>query len=255
MFEDEEFMENEKKKIGWLEFDLFKSYPDVIHGCFNRHGGASSGHFTSLNVSDYVGDHSDCVKVNREKICEVFNIPNLIFPHQTHSVNIVRITAQNQLQAHVADSLYTTEKNIGLCASTADCQAAVFYDSKHKVIAVAHAGWRGSVQNIYGKVVDQLKKDIGTNPKDLFVGISPSLGPCHAEFKNYKQELPKEFWPFQSKPHYFDFWKISRMQLMNAGIPEKNIEIAEICNYCNNDYFSYRREPKCGRNATVIALK
>jgi copper oxidase (laccase) domain-containing protein len=46
------------------------------------------------------------------------------------------------------------------------------------------------------------------------------------------------------------------MQLTAAGIAEENIEISEICTYCNiKDYFSHRREAKGGRHATVVVLK
>ena len=90
-------------------------------------------------------------------------------------------------------------------------------------------------------------------------GISPashSLGPDHAEYKNYKQEIPQDLWSFQTKPNYFDFWEISKKQLNGCGISEKNIEISCLCTVCNkNDYFSYRADKKTGRNVTIAALK
>ena len=249
-------MENEKKKIEWLEFDQLEPYPHVVHGVFLRHGGVSEGPYLSLNASTEVGDHPDSVKCNRLKICQVLEVERIVFPHQKHEWGVVHITGANWSQTHQADALFTTEKNIALAVSHADCQAAIFFDPVHQAIAVAHSGWRGSVQNIYAKLIEQLKINVGTNPKDLLVCISPSLGPCHAEFKNYKQELPQEFWPFQTKPQYFDFWKISQMQLTGAGVLEKNIEISRICNFCNaTEYYSYRRETKTGRNATVVVLK
>jgi polyphenol oxidase len=248
-------VENEKAKLQWLEFDQLEPYPHVIHGVFMRHGGMSVGPYTSLNVSTDVGDHPDSVKFNRLEICKVLEVEQIVFPHQQHGVDVVRITNANALKVHQADALLTTEKNIALAVTHADCQAAIFFDPIHEVIAVAHAGWRGSVQNIYAKVIDQLKS-VGTHPKDLIVCIAPSLGPCHAEFKNYKQELPQDFWSFEVKPHYFDFWKISRMQLMGAGVLEKNIEMSEVCNVCEaKDYYSHRREAKTGRNATAVVLK
>ena len=249
-------MENEKRKLEWLEFNLLKPYQHVIHGVFARHGGVSVGNYASLNVSDGVGDHPDSVKVNRERICKALQAEIVVFPHQMHGVNVVRITRRNCQASHQADAFFTTEKNIGIGVSHADCQAAIFYDPAHEAIGVAHSGWRGSAQNVYARLVDVMKTQIGTKPQDLIVCIAPSLGPCHAEFKNYKQELPENFWPFQVKPHYFDFWAISKMQLIASGIPEKNIEIAGVCNYCTStDYYSHRREAKCGRNGTVVMLK
>jgi YfiH family protein len=216
----------------------------------------SIGPYASLNVSAEVGDHPDSVKFNRQEIAKALGAQQIVFPHQNHGIDIARITMANASKMHQADALFTTEKNIALAVTHADCQAALFYDPSHEVIGVVHAGWRGSVQNIYAQMVERLKEDVGTKPKDLLVCISPSLGPCHAEFKNYKQELPKEFWTFQTKPHYFDFWKISRMQLTAAGVLEQNIENSDICNYCNaKDYYSHRREAKSGRHATAVVLK
>ena len=249
-------MEFEKAKMEWLEFDLLEPYPHVIHGVFLRHGGTSRGAFTTLNVGEGTSDHPDSVKVNREAVRKAVGVEHLVFPHQTHGTNVHRVTAKNLGKAAQADALFTTEKNIGLAVTHADCQAAIFYDPVHEAVAIAHAGWRGSAQNIYARVVEALQRDVGTQPHNLIVCISPSLGPDHAEFKNYKQELPQDFWSFQTKPNYFDFWKISRKQLAACGIPEKNVEITEICTYCNSkDYFSHRRDKETGRHATVVALK
>lgn len=249
-------MHYKKDKPEWLEFDLLTPYPHVSHGVFERHGGVSDPPYESLNLANEVGDHAACVKVNREKILASLGIDHLVFPHQTHGTGIARITSENKDQIHQADALITTEKNIGLAVSHADCQGAIFFDPEHQAIAVAHVGWRGNVQNLYEKLVHALKEQIKTNPKHLLVCISPSLGPDHAEFTNYKQELPEDFWSYQVKPHYFDFWAISKSQLTRSGIPEKNIEIAQICTVCTpNDYFSYRRDHRTGRNATVVALK
>ena len=249
-------MELEKQKLEWLEFDQLEPFSHVIHGVFLRHGGTSEGPCSSLNMGDGNHDHPDNVKVNREIVRKAIGVPQLIFPHQTHGMNVHRVTSKNIGKAPQADALFTTEKGIGLAVSHADCQAAIFYDPVHEAVAVVHCGWRGSVQNIYARTVEAMQRDIGTQPQNLIVCISPSLGPDHAEFKNYKQELPQEFWPFQVKPLYFDFWAISRKQLTACGVPDKNIEITSVCTYCNpKDYFSYRREKNTGRHATVVALK
>lgn len=249
-------MDADKKKMEWLEFDLLEAYPHVSHGIFLRHGGASKGPCASLNVGDGASDYGEIVKMNRELVRKAIGVEHLIFPHQMHGTNVQRITAKNLGKLPQADALFTTEKNIGLGVTHADCQAAIFYDPVHEAIAVVHSGWRGSVQNIYARTLEAMQREIGTQPQNLIVCISPSLGPDHAEFKNYKQELPQDFWGFQVKPNYFDFWAISRKQLSSLGILDKNIEITEICTVCNpKDYFSYRREKDTGRHGTVVAMK
>jgi YfiH family protein len=228
----------------------------VAHGVFSRHGGTSRGSFAALNVSDSVGDHPDSVKVNRENIRKALGIPKIIYANEVHGSNVHRVTAKNMGKVPPADALYTTEKNVGLAATHADCQIAFFYDPVHEAVAIAHAGWKGTAQNLFARVVETLHREIGTQAHNLIVCISPSLGPDHAEFKNYKQEIPQDYWNFQVKPTYFDFWAISRKQLTGAGVPDKNIEMSEICTFCaKEDYFSYRREKETGRHASVIGLK
>lgn len=249
-------MEFEKGKMEWIEFDLLESYPHVVHGIFLRHGGTSDGRHASLNLGETVGDNPENVKVNREAVRKALQIPKVIYPSQSHGVNIHRVTAKNIDKVPHADALFTTEKNIGLAVTHADCQAVVFYDPVHEAVGVVHAGWRGMAQNIFSVVIEAMHRDIGSQPHNLIACISPSLGPDHAEYKNYKQELPEDFWPFQVKPNYFDFWAISKKQLTGCGISDKNIEVSEACTFCNpKDYFSHRRDKDTGRHATIVALK
>jgi YfiH family protein len=249
-------MEFEKGKIEWLEFDLLESYPHIAHGVFLRHGGVSTGALQSLNVGDSTGDSPESVKMNRELIRKAIGVPKLLFPHQSHGVNVQRVTAKNMDKVPHADAMFTTEKNLALGVTHADCQAAIFYDPVHEAVGVAHAGWRGMAQNIYARLLDSMQREMGTQPQNLIVCISPSLGPDHAEYKNYKQELPQDFWAFQPKPNYFDFWAVSRKQLSSLGVLDKNIEITEICTHCQADeYFSHRRDKSTGRHGTVVALK
>lgn len=137
----------------------------------------------------------------------------------------------------------------------ADCQAALLYDPVQKAIGNVHCGWRGSILNIYEEVVMQMNALYGSQPRDILVCISPSLGPMAAEFIHFKKELPESFWKYQVKPTYFDFWEISKRQLLEVGILEKNIEIAGMCTYTNQkDFFSYRRNKLTGHHGTCIAL-
>lgn len=153
------------------------------------------------------------------------------------------------------DALVTADKGMALMIKHADCQAAIFYDPTNQAIANVHAGWRGSVSNIYAEIVHTMQQTFGSRPQELLACISPSLGPEEAEFIHYNQELPEELWDFQVKSNYFDFWAISEYQLQAAGLLPHHIEIAKISTYSNaHDYFSYRRERVTGRNGTVVAL-
>jgi len=250
-------MEYGKGKIEWIEFDSLEPYPHIIHGTFLRHGGTSKGKFSTLNAGDQVGDHPDCVKVNREEIRKVLDLPKIIYANQSHGTDIHQVTEKNRDEkVPVADALMTKEKGIGLAVVHADCQVAMFYDSKHDAVAIAHSGWKGLVKNFFAKVVSAMSQEFGTDPENLIACLSPSLGPDHAEYKNYKQDFPQEWWSSQVSPDHFDFWEISKKQLTQSGLRESHIEIFNVCTHCNpEEYFSYRRDKDTGRNATIIALK
>lgn len=242
-------------EIQWLTFDLL-SEANIAHGIFLRHGGYSEHPFSSLNVSDDVGDHSPSVQKNRRVICDILEMPNLTFTKQCHGDALFEVLSHQKVPLQNADILATRVPGVGLAIQHADCQAAIFYDPIQKALAVAHAGWRGSVANVYAKTVQFMQAAYNSKPQNLLVGISPSLGPEDAQFIHYKQELPESFWKFQTKPNYFDFWAISRMQLETCGIPSEQIEIAGISTFSHpEDYFSYRRDKVTGRHATVAMLR
>ncbi len=251
-----------KGALQWLEFELLAQFPEVTHAVFLRHGGASEEPFSSLNVLHRSGDALDVVHQNHSSIQKLMQLDRLHYAHQVHGKTI-RTTDSLDGEIPECDGLMTHLPGHGIMAMHADCQAALFYDPSHKAIAAAHAGWRGQVQNIYSEVVKEMHSTYGTNPNDLFVCISPSLGPENSEFKNYEHELPQEFWRFQVKPTYFNLWEISRCQLKACGIPSDQIQIAEMDTYANEcDFFSYRRERARGRqekitggHGTVIALR
>lgn len=246
--------------IEWLEFDLLAKTNHLKHATFLKHGGISVSPFDSLNTSFDVGDHPQCVSRNLELIQEIFQIGSsfpvkLMWAKQSHGKQTQQVDWTSNQETMDCDALMTNVKGLILLIKHADCQAAIFYDPKNQAIANAHAGWRGSVQNIYAQTIESMRNNFGTDPKDLLVCISPSLGPQDAEFIHYRKELPKKFWKFQIRPNYFDFWRISAFQLQEAGVLPEHIEISRISPYSSSsDYFSYRRQRITGRQATCILL-
>ena len=144
---------------------------------------------------------------------------------------------------------------MGMMIQQADCQAVMLYDPVKQAAGIAHVGWRGSVANIIAETVFAMSQTFSTESVDIIAAISPSLGPCCAEFVNYRSELPAALHGYQVRPNYFNFWAISRDQLCAAGVRPENIHIAEICTCCNHDFFSYRRDRDTGRFASVIGIK
>lgn len=244
----------------WLEFDLLSDVPNVRHAVFLRHGGCSEGAYASLNTGFHVGDNSDHVRTNIERIKsqlqrESLNWSHLVWGRANHGKSIAIVNAQSPEEVIDFDGLMTATPGVSLMMKHADCQVALFYDPKNHAAANAHVGWRGSVANLYGETVQYMQQAFGSHPQELLVCISPSLGPDEAEFIHYQTELPEEFWSFQVRPTYFDFWSISEFQLQVAGILPHHIEVARLSTYSNPyDFYSYRRDKITGRHATCITL-
>lgn len=239
--------------IEWLEFDLLQDLPNIQHGVFLRHGGVSEGAFTSLNVGGSTGDDILSVEENRKRLSNLFSSKELVTGRQVHGVCIGKVE-KGEFYPLECDGLITEERGRALMIQHADCQAAIFYDPIKNRLATIHSGWRGSVQNIYEKTISDLKA-LGSHPGDLLVCISPSLGPNASEFIHYEKELPLSFLEFRKEKCLFDFWEISRSQLVLAGVNPSHIEVAGICTYENKaDFFSYRRDKITGRHATIAQL-
>lgn len=233
-------IEKRKEAVTWLEFEIFKN-KKLNHGIF-------------LGEKNFdLSDLSSNKEINFNKLKKILNTSNLHTLAQCHSDIIHKIDSDLEGQLE-GDGLTTNLLNKGLVIRHADCQASIIYDPKNHVVANIHVGWRGNVSNFYQTTVSFLAKNYGSNPKNLLVGISPSLGPNHAEFIHYKKEFPIEFSQYMSEGNHFDFWKISKYQLEQAGVPSDQIEIAGICTYENREYFSYRRDKTAFRHGTAVKL-
>ena len=156
----------------------------------------------------------------------------------------------------IADAAVTDLTDQYLVIQVADCQSVLMYEPTRRVVANIHSGWRGSIGNIIGRTVDAMAGHFGCSPGRIQAAIGPSLGPCCAEFVNYKIEIPEELWAYRSTDNHFDFWAISSDQLIGAGVPKKNIESSQTCTRCRTDeFYSYRAEKTTGRFAAIIGLK
>jgi len=243
-----------------LKYYLFPglaSLPGVRHAVFTRQGGLSQGVYASLNVSFGVGDEAAAVAENRRRLAQALKLEALTGARQVHGVAAVEVNAPAADASALAeaDILITTRPGLGLLVTTADCQAVFLYDPGRGVAANVHCGWRGQVQDVLGRAVRVLAERFGCRPAELFAAIGPGLGPCCAEFINYRQEFPREFWDYQVRPGFFDLWRLSADQLQAAGVLPSRIECARLCTRCRpEEFYSYRRERRTGRHGAVIAL-
>jgi YfiH family protein len=155
-----------------------------------------------------------------------------------------------------ADAVVTNLARCALVIQVADCQAVMLADPVRNVIANVHSGWRGSIENIIGRCVDVMIHRFGCDPRHILAGISPSLGPCCAQFIHYRQEIPEPLWQYKFPDRdHFDFWRMSKDQLAEKGVSRHHIFTMSECTRCRPDrYFSYRQAGQTGRFACAIGL-
>lgn len=203
------------------------------------------------------GDPAENVLENRRRIKQVLAVRRLISCRQVHEkeVRVIDRPPARDWELDDCDALVTAIPGVALMIQQADCQAVLLHDPVRRAVGIAHSGWRGSIADIIGATIDAMTAAYGTRPQELLAGIGPSLGPCCAQFVNFRTELPFSFHAYQVRPDYFDFWAISRDQLLAAGVKPENIEIARVCTVCCPEFYSYRREGTTGRFAAVIGIR
>jgi hypothetical protein len=140
------------------------------------------------------------------------------------------------------------------------------YDSAKKIVGAVHAGWEGTLGLIARKTVKVFQKHFGSSPEDMLVGIGPSIGPCCYQVgQEVISRAKRVFGTTQGcvgnesseGRGYFDLWKANLEQLLQVGVPQKNIEIAALCTYDHPDlFFSHRLEKgKTGRFGAGIFIR
>jgi len=252
-----------KNGLHFFIFPKLNNFENIRHGIFTRTHGFSQGDYNSLNGGLSVGDNKTSVTENRKAIARCMDTQKLIFANQVHKAGIlvfkkndVSRPSKTDASPLSGDAMISDIPGKSLAIQLADCQGILLYDPQNKVIANVHSGWRGSIKNILGTCVASMKTEFGCRPENIYAGISPSLGPCCSEFIHYRHEIPQRYWRYKNTSDYFDFWKISFHQLLNAGLSPQHLEISNICTKCNSHlFFSFRKKNQTGRFVSVIGLK
>jgi len=157
---------------------MLKKYalsPDIIAFSTQRAGGVSIGAYATFNATHYCGDDPQHVARNKQLLCEELGIPtsHLIVPHQVHDtrsleINTTFLSSHLEKQAELlegVDAVYTTEKGVCVCVSTADCIPVLLYHAEAGLVAAIHAGWRGTCARIVEKTLSELKTKFQGNAR------------------------------------------------------------------------------------------
>ena len=264
---------NEENKFKYLTFSSLEKYTELLHCFTTRLGGVSEGFFASMNLGMSTDDNVENIYINYEILSRTLslNLFDMVKTSQTHTANIRYATEEDKGKIfdetpgyNDVDGLITDKKNIAISTSHADCTPIFFYDPVKKVIGMAHAGWRGTIKNIAGIMVQKFVMDFNSNPKDIIAVIGPSLGQCCFEVDKDVAEIIlstnkdyEKFMKIKGIKYHFDLWTINKYILLNEGLKEENIEISELCTKCNNDlFFSHRgQKGKRGLMSGIIMMK
>jgi len=265
----------EKGNLIYLESEVFFETGLVTHAFCGRKGGISKSPFDSLNLSYRVGDKEDKVLKNYKIIGEKFEINHnhIVTVNQSHGDEILIIDTLPERIEELSfkaknlkkDALITNKPLIPLGVLTADCLPIMFLDRKNQVIALAHAGWRGTVLRIGQKVFSEMKRLYGTSPHDCLVSFGASIKECCYEvgeevIRCLKENFPNwmDFVTLKGKGKWnFAMVDLNLFQMTEIGIPPENISRTNLCTSCHQDlFFSYRAENGItGRCLSFIMLK
>ena len=200
-------------------------------------------------------------------VCEDanFNINNLTSNIQIHSDIVNKIDEGNIGQKLEGDALITNIPNVPLLIFTADCVPIAIIDKKNKAIGLAHAGWRGTYDEIAKKTIEKMKENYNTNSEDLVCMIGPSIGACCYEVSKDLVEKfnmnftysNEKFYTIEEDRYKLDLWKVNEYILKECGVKEDNIVNLNLCTSCNSDKFhSYRKHNQTlKRIGTILQIK
>lgn len=242
-----------------IKSKLLSKYTEIAHFCTSREGGVSLGNYASNNLSPYSGDNAADFSQNQQILCTHLGITpgQLIMPYQTHGTEVRQITdvfrtlqpVERIAYLQGVDALVTDITGICIGVTTADCIPLLFFDPQQKVIAVAHAGWRGTCNRIATKTIQVLTERHNCQSENIEVFIGPSISPNvyevgqevvgqfeHAGFDTGKIIRTK------NGSIFLDLWKANVLQLEESGVLPDQIEISGICTYTRHEeFFSARR--------------
>lgn len=151
----------------------------AVAGFSTRLGGVSPPPFDSMNLSVQQGDSKANVAKNFAAFCRPLHIEpgSIAFCRQVHGDTIhVLHSVPNGLMD--GDALVTSQRGVFLGVKTADCLPILLFDPMRGVVAAVHAGWRGTVLRIAGKVVRRMTDEFGTRASDVMALLGPAIGPC-----------------------------------------------------------------------------
>lgn len=257
-------------RIQYVQVD-FTGIPFSVQGFTTRHEGVSRPPYNSLNLGNNTQDQQANVEGNRSLLARAFavNQEALVTPRQVHGSDILVINEPNEDYSHFlsveGDAVITNQPNVIIGVCVADCAPILLCDAVKKVIAVVHAGWKGTAARLVAKTVAGMQSEFGSKPAQLQAAIGPCIQKCCYEVD---EPVKKAFlqggisWDLCAEPKKPGKWQLdlsaaNRELLQSAGLPAAGIQVSDQCVCCHSEqFFSYRRDKDdSGRQMGFIMLK
>lgn len=255
----------------WFGISPLLDQKGIKHAFTTKLHGQSKIMPESLNMSFNVNDDIAFILKNRRAVCNALAIDfdKLTNTKQVHKDYVIYVDEKSagfgndsfEQAIDDTDAVFTDKKGIPLMLLFADCTPVIIGDPVSKAVAVVHAGWRGTVQNIVQKTLYTMQKQLGVNPADCYAAAGPSMGPCCYQvgeevYSEARKNLTgyEEFFVEQgNKQWLFDMWQANKRQLLKAGLLPANIVLSKVCTHCNKElFFSHRADKgKTGRFAAI----
>jgi YfiH family protein len=241
--------------IDWITPD-WPAPPRVRAVSTLRTGGSSRGPFSALNLAAHVGDDPAAVAANRRQLVRALDLPaEPAWLDQVHGCGVVDAALCGG--AAEADAAFAAGPNVVCAVLTADCLPVLLCDRSGTRVAVAHAGWRGLAGGVVETAVDALARP----GDDLLAWLGPAIGfaafevgeEVQAAFVDQDPAAAAAFRPSPAGRWLADIYALARLRLAARGVTR--VYGGGLCSYSDSErFFSYRREPRTGRMATLIWL-
>jgi YfiH family protein len=244
----------------------------VLVAFSTRSGGRSRRPYTSLNLASHVGDEPGVVDENRSALMRTLDIESmrarLTTAEQVHGLTAREVAGSTVGMGAFArhegppplpscDALLTLEADAPLMLLFADCVPVVLVATgPRRAIAVIHAGWKGALGRLPGRVATRLAERAGCMPAELLAYIGPHIGPCHYEVDETRMsQFVNAFGSIASAQGRLDLGAVVSESLSEVGVLLDNVVAAGVCTAEATDaFYSFRAEGLTGRHGAVAAI-
>lgn len=229
--------------------------PGVAALVTTRAGGVSRGPYAALNLASHVGDDVHAVAENRRRLQPLLPSPP-VWLEQVHGSAVACLVSPDENKPPVADAALSRVPGVVCAVLTADCLPVLLTSVDGRVVAAAHAGWRG----LQGGVLEATVAAMAVPAGELMAWLGPAIGPAAfevgAEVRDaFVGACPAHAAAFRpgavAGKWMADLFVLARQRLEACGVG--GVYGGGVCTWSDAQrFFSYRRDGRTGRFATLI---